>query len=109
MTRDDASKTAYWLLRSYLEAYDVARQAADTVDGLVGKLNSAASSFDRGRWKRFDLFKAALDALKDRAWKRATSSRLMPLPISATGPQFPIGPARLPAPIGPKAVAQSKR
>jgi hypothetical protein len=29
--------------------------------GLVGKLNSAASNFDRGRWKRFDLFKAALD------------------------------------------------
>jgi hypothetical protein len=31
-----------------------------------GKLNSAASNFDRGRWKRFDLFKAALDILKDR-------------------------------------------
>jgi len=50
----------------YLEAYAVARQAADAVDGLVGKLNSAASNFDRGRWKRFDLFKAALDILKDR-------------------------------------------
>ena len=50
----------------YLEAYAVARRAADAVDGLVGKLNSAASNFDRGRWKRFDLFKAALDILKDR-------------------------------------------
>lgn len=52
--------------KAYLEAYAVARQAADAVDGLVGKLKSAASNFDRGRWKRFDLFKAALDILKDR-------------------------------------------
>jgi hypothetical protein len=52
--------------KAYLEAYAVARQAGDAVDGLVGKLNSAASNFDRGRWKRFDLFKAALDILKDR-------------------------------------------
>ena len=59
MDRDNSEKV-------YLEAYAVARQAADAVDGLVGKLNSAASNFDRGRWKRFDLFKAALDILKDR-------------------------------------------
>jgi hypothetical protein len=52
--------------KAYLEAYAVARQAADAVDGLVGKLNSAGSNFDRGRWKRFDLFKAALDILKSR-------------------------------------------
>ena len=52
--------------KAYLEAYAVARQAADAVDGLVGKLNRAASNFDRGRWKRFDRFKAALDILKDR-------------------------------------------
>src|SRR5260370_24313486 len=39
--------------KAYLEAYAVARQAGDAVDGLVGKLNSAASNFDRGRWKRF--------------------------------------------------------
>ena len=52
--------------KAYLEAYAVARQAADAVDGLVGKLNSAGSNFDRGRWKRFDLFKAALDILKGR-------------------------------------------
>jgi hypothetical protein len=52
--------------KAYLEAYAVARQAADAVDRFVGKLSSAASNFDRGRWKRFDLFKAALDILKDR-------------------------------------------
>ena len=52
--------------KAYLEAYAMARQAADAVDGLVGKLNRAASNFDRGRWKRFDRFKAALDILKDR-------------------------------------------
>jgi hypothetical protein len=40
--------------KAYLEAYAVARQAADAVDGLVGKLTRAASNFDRGRWKRFD-------------------------------------------------------
>ena len=57
VTSDDSEK-------AYLEAYAVARRAADAVDGLVGKLNSAASNFDRGRWKRFDLFK--LDTLKDR-------------------------------------------
>jgi len=34
--------------KAYLEAYAVARQAGDAVDGLVGKLNSAASNFDRG-------------------------------------------------------------
>jgi hypothetical protein len=33
---------------------------------LVGKFNKAASNFDRGRWKRLDRFKAALDILKDR-------------------------------------------
>ena len=33
--------------KAYLEAYAVARRAADAVDGLVGKLNSAASNFDR--------------------------------------------------------------
>jgi hypothetical protein len=43
----------------------LSRQAADAVDGLVGKLNGTASNFDRGRWKRFDLFKVALDILKD--------------------------------------------
>jgi hypothetical protein len=52
--------------KAYLEAYAAARQAADAVDSLVGKLNSAASNFDRARWKRFDLFKAALDILKER-------------------------------------------
>jgi hypothetical protein len=73
--------------KAYLEAYAMARQAADAVDGLVGKLTRAASNFDRGRWKRFDLFNAALDILKEGASKRATSSWLTPLPISATGPQ----------------------
>jgi hypothetical protein len=53
--------------KAYLEAYAMARQAGDAVDGLVGKLTRAASNFDRGRWKRFDLFKAALDILKDRS------------------------------------------
>jgi len=51
--------------KAYLEAYAMARQAADAVDGLVGKLTRAASNFDGGRWKRFDLFKAALDILKE--------------------------------------------
>ena len=51
--------------KAYLEAYAMARQAADAVDGLVGKLTRTASNFDRGRWKRFDLFKAALDILKE--------------------------------------------
>jgi hypothetical protein len=30
--------------KAYLEVYAVARQAADAVDGLVGKLNSAAAA-----------------------------------------------------------------
>jgi hypothetical protein len=52
--------------KAYLEAYAMARQAADAVDGLIDKLTRAASNFDRARWKRFDLFKAALNTLKDR-------------------------------------------